>query len=304
MAIIEIATRGTVVTVQHGLLSIGGTTVNLDDLDLILAQVPAVTFTGEALALLGRAGIELLICDHRHTPVSSLGPLVGGHVQSARLLRLQATLNPRKKQALWREIVRVKIRNQAALLESSRHKEARLLKLADAVTAGDPENREAQAARLYWPKLFGAAFRRHAEDDTNALLNFGYAVLRGQIGRHLHATGLHRSLGIHHDNAENDGNLADDLIEPYRPLVDALVLDLVGRGIPLDPSAKSALGGLGDWPVRHGGQWITCRTSTQLFCQSLKAILEKRASRLSLPTQIGSADDARRLAKSVDSGIL
>ncbi|MCF8479384.1 MAG: type II CRISPR-associated endonuclease Cas1 [Rhodospirillum sp.] len=309
MAVIEIASRGTVVSARDRLLAIGDTRLHVDDIDLVIAQVPAVTLTGDALALLGRAGIDVVICDDRRQPLSTLVPVCGSAVVSARLIRLQAAMIPRKRAALWRGIVRAKITEQARVLEVIDGPSARLRKLAEGVEAGDPTNLEAQAARLYWPALMGAAFRRHGGSEADTMLDFGYAVLRAVVARRLHGAGLHRSLGIHHDNAENDGNLADDMIEPFRPAVDRLVLALAeqrggAEATGLDPKIRAALAEVTDWPVRMGGEWIRLRTAVARVALSLRAVVEGGPARLDLPEKIGSVEDARRMAEDVGSGLL
>ncbi|WP_413205556.1 type II CRISPR-associated endonuclease Cas1 [Rhodospirillum sp. A1_3_36] len=314
MAVIEIASRGTVVSVRDRLLAIGDARLHVDDIDLVIVQVPAVTLTGDALALLGRAGIDVVICDDRRKPLSTLVPVCGSAIVSARLLRLQAAMIPRRRAALWRGLVRAKITEQARVLDTidgalSSPRAARLRKLAEGVEAGDPENLEAQAARLYWPALMGAAFRRHGGSEADTMLDFGYAVLRAVVARRLHGAGLHRSLGLHHDNAENDGNLADDLIEPFRPAVDRLVLALVNRrggeeAMSLDPKIRTALAEVTDWPVYMGGEWIRLRTAVARVALSLRAVVEGGPARLDLPEKIGSVEDARRMAEDVGIGIL
>jgi len=134
---------------------------------------------------------------------------------------------------------------QGRLLKDLRGKDHGLFDLAMKVRSGDPENVEAQAARRYWPVLFGKSFRRDPfAEDHNRLLNYGYAVLRAVVARAVCASGLHPSLGIHHHNRYDAFCLADDLAEPYRPLVDSVVERIWrGRGpeAPLDKETKSAI---------------------------------------------------------------
>lgn len=132
---------------------------------------------------------------------------------------------------LWRRIVIAKIRNQAAILAVIGTRSAGLEALAAKVRSGDPDNVEAQAARRYWPLLLGPAFRRdRAEEGANAMLNYGYTVVRAATARAVVAAGLHPTIGIHHRNRGNDMALADDLVEPFRPFVDACVKRLTEMG--------------------------------------------------------------------------
>lgn len=152
---------------------------------------------------------------------------------------------PLSKQ-LWRRIIIAKIRWQAAVLDANGISASAFDLLARRVGSGDPDNVEAQAARRYWPLLMGEGFRRDRDaEDINALLNYGYTILRSLCARAVVAAGLHPSIGVHHANRTNAFALADDLIEPFRPLVDALAVRLLARGVDtVTPEAKRAFAGL------------------------------------------------------------
>ncbi len=305
LAVVEIRTRGTLVGVRNGLLRIGEHNLHPDDIDMVIAEVPAVSVTGDALALLSSEGIDLVICAHDHAPLSMLVPLRTGGTLSARSVRRQAGLSARRRDALWRQIVQAKILAQAGLLEDTTRRNAgRLRMLARAVTAGDPDNKEAQAARLYWPCLFGDAFRRHASDDINGMLDFGYAVLRAGAARSIHAAGLLRSIGIHHDNAENDGALADDFMEPFRPVVDRQVYAMAREGLPMDRAARRRLSGVLEWPVLSGSEWVRLRTALGRLSLSFRKVVEGGPARLTLPSRIGTNRDAGGLEEDVGSRLL
>nr|WP_242464880.1 type II CRISPR-associated endonuclease Cas1 [Rhodospirillum rubrum] len=181
---------------------------------------------------------------------------------------------------MWRQIVRAKVIEQARVLEEIGGPAERLRRLAATIDIDDPANIEAQAARAYWPVLLGAAFRRHGGNEADTMLDFGYAVLRAVVGRCLHGAGLHRSLGLHHDNAENDGNLADDLLEPFRPAVDRLVLRIVAEAAPMDQQARRRLAEVADWPVAMGGEWVRLRTAVARVALSLRTVVEGGPARL------------------------
>jgi CRISPR-associated protein Cas1 len=160
-------------------------------------------------------------------PVGLLLPLVGNTIQNERFTaQIEASL-PLKKQ-LWQQTVQAKIENQAAVLKKCRGAEVRnMLKWAEEVRSGDVDNMEARAAVYYWSNLF-TNFKRHREGDPpNNLLNYGYAILRAVVARALVASGLLPTLGIHHHNRYNAYCLADDIMEPYRPFVDKLVVEIV-----------------------------------------------------------------------------
>lgn len=219
--------------------------VPLGDIAIIIMAHPRVTCTQAVFAGLMDRGAALITCDRGHLPTGMLLPTVAHFTQAERFAaQAQASL-PRKKRA-WQQIVREKIRAQAALLEDLHADGAALRELAKRVRSGDPENVEAQAARRYWALLFDdPQFRRRRDGDgPNRLLNYGYAVLRAVVARAICAAGLHPSLGLHHHNRYDPYCLADDLMEPYRPVVDAAVVEHVrcfGKDAPLDRRGKQAL---------------------------------------------------------------
>ncbi|WP_161958830.1 type II CRISPR-associated endonuclease Cas1 [Ferruginivarius sediminum] len=304
MSVIEIATPGTSLAVRKGMLSVNATLIPVEDIDLVIAETAAVSVSGAVLALLAENGVEFVTCDTRHRPVASLFPVAAGATLAPRILRRQAALTPRRRRALWRRIVQAKLRMQAAALPQQSHAARRLIRLSGEIAPGDPGNIEAQAARLYWPALLGSDFRRHASDDANAMLDFGYAVVRAVISRQLHAAGLHRSLGLHHENEENDGNLSDDLIEPFRPVVDTRVRALLTEGAEMDKQTRARLAELPDWPVKSGREWVRCRTAAARLARSLRDAIDGGGTALVLPDSIGSEDDAGRMAEDVGSRIL
>jgi CRISPR-associated protein Cas1 len=152
---------------------------------------------------------------------------------------------PLSKQ-LWRRLIVAKIRWQAAVLTANGRSAGAFDLLARRVGSGDPDNVEAQAARRYWPLLMGESFRRDRDaPGTNGMLNYGYAILRSLCARAVVGAGLHPSVGVHHANRGNAFALADDLIEPFRPLADALTVRLLARGIDsVTPEAKRAFAGM------------------------------------------------------------
>jgi CRISPR-associated protein Cas1 len=172
-------------------------------------------------------------------------PLRANALQTQRMLAQVSVKAPVKKR-LWQQIVKAKIMAQAGTLGGLHSDDGGLTVLADRVRSGDPMNVEATAARRYWPLLFrDVEFRRRFDaEDQNRLLNYGYAILRAAMGRAVCAAGLHPSLGLHHKSRENPWCLCDDLMEPYRPLVDFEVARMAGergRDCPLDSDSKQRL---------------------------------------------------------------
>lgn len=193
---------------------------------------------------------------------------------------------PLSKQ-LWRRIVIAKIRWQAAVLEANGVSASAFDLLARRVGSGDPDNVEAQAARRYWPLLMGQDFRRDRDaDGVNALLNYGYTVLRSLCARAVVASGLHPSIGVHHANRTNAMALADDLIEPFRPLVDALTLRLVAHGAQtVTPEAKRAFAGLIALDLPGADGTTTVAGAANRAAQSLaRAFQSGQSADLVMPT--------------------
>lgn len=174
----------------------------------------------------------VITCDSRCMPTGLMLPLYGNTLQSERFRdQIDASLPLRKQ--LWQQTVKQKIANQEALLRRYTDTETKCMKVwADEVRSGDPENLEARAAAYYWKNIFPNIpnFVRGREGDPpNNLLNYGYAILRGVIARALVSSGLLPTLGIHHHNRYNAYCLADDIMEPYRPFVDELVVKIISQ---------------------------------------------------------------------------
>lgn len=217
----------------------------LEEVAVLVVSNPAVTYTQAVLSGLMEAGGAFVCCDAKRMPNGLLLPLAGHHLTEERLQQQLAASAPMKKRA-WQQLVQAKVVAQGKALQAVRGDDGGLLAMAERVQSGDPKNVEAQAARKYWPLLFDdTKFRRDRElPGANALLNYGYGVLRGVVGRAISAAGLHPSLGIHHHNRYDAFCLADDLMEPYRPVVDRAVALYVrdhGMEAEMNKEAKAAL---------------------------------------------------------------
>ncbi len=256
--------------------------VSIEDLDLVVIEVPAVAVTGAALAALAESGVPAMVCDAGHRPVGWLHP-VGAreHVVGARAPK-QASMPQRTRDRLWADIVRAKIARQADLLDEAGGHAARLRQLVRSVRPDDPANIEATAARIYWPGLFGADFRRRGDDRRVQALDYGYAVLRGIVCRAIVAAGLHPALGLHHSRAGNSFALADDLIEPYRPIVDCVVLREEAGSIRAT-DMKRRMAAVGEEGAVIAGQRLRVRAAVELTVESLARIIDDGRGRLALP---------------------
>lgn len=159
------------------------------------------------------------------------------------------------------------------------------------VTPGDPANVEATAAQIYWPDLFGPDFRRRSDTPRTQALDYGYAVLRGIVCRSLVASGLHPGLGLHHSVSGNPFALADDVIEPFRPIVDRIVLRL-GEPMPSLPELKAAMAAVGEAACIVGGKTLRCRAAVQAAVASLVRVVDDGSGRLDLPEGLAESPDA------------
>jgi CRISPR-associated protein Cas1 len=197
--------------------------VPLDDIAALIANAHGLSYTNNLLVALAERGAPFVLCAANHNVVGMLWPMEGHHQQAHRFeAQIACTLPTRKK--LWAAIVKAKLHNQAAVLQATGAAHAPLQALAKKVRSGDPDNLEAQGARKYWGLLMGPLFRRDQQaDGVNALLNYGYTVLRAATARAVVAAGLHPSLGLHHSHDNNAMRLVDDLMEPFRPVIDLTV---------------------------------------------------------------------------------
>jgi CRISPR-associated protein Cas1 len=222
-----------------------------------------LALTGAVLGAITANGGAVLALDDRFRPAGLMLPIEGNKLHAERL-RLQIEMSPRRAPALWQQIVRAKISAQATNVP-----EAGLERLISKVDLGDSHNIEAQAARIYWRALFGEGFKRHEDDDANKALNYGYAVLRALVARAVCAAGLHPALGLHHRT--DTFSLADDMMEPARPLVDRVVTKIRG---PLDSVAKRALLGVATTKVDLDGRAHGLLEAYELACSSLVGALD------------------------------
>ena len=204
--------------------------VPLDDIAAVIASGHGIIHSSNLLAALAERGAPFVLCGHNYQPVGMLLATDGNYHQAK---RIEAQLNAGKplKKRLWQSIVRSKLEMQACTLGHCGQASAPISALIPKVRSGDPDNIEAQAARRYWTLLFGTSFRRDREaTDVNSLLNYGYTIIRSATARGVIAAGLHPSIGLHHANAYNAFRLVDDLIEPFRALVDLRVHAILQQG--------------------------------------------------------------------------
>ena len=198
-------------------------TIPVSDIQSVVIDNLQTSLTAPTLSFLAENQVALFTCNQQHMPCAVLMPL-GNHSRKLQALGIQLGVTKRFKNRMWQKIIKQKILNQATCLTlNERGKVSELNKLAQSVIEGDYTYNESQAAVIYFRELFGAGFSRREENIQNAALNYGYAIVRGVIARDICAYGFEPALGIFHRNELNAFNLADDLIEPYRPYIDLWV---------------------------------------------------------------------------------
>ncbi len=216
--------------------------VPLDDVAAVIANAHGLSYTNNLLVALAERCAPFVLCAANHNAVGMILPIEGNYQQAKRFDAQIAATQPLMKR-LWAEIVKSKLQQQAAALEATGAPFIPLSALVRKVRAGDPDNFEAQGARRYWGLLFGGDFRRDQQaGGLNSMLNYGYTVLRAATARAVVAAGLHPTIGLHHSNEGNAMRLVDDLMEPFRPMIDLKVWQLHKQGEgQITPDSKRAL---------------------------------------------------------------
>jgi len=201
-------------------------TVPIEDIGFMVMENQQIIVSMPLLDELVKNNVAVIFCNNKHMPHSMLFPLEGNHLQGE-IHRRQIQISEPLKKQLWKQTIECKIFNQANLLKKLEMKFEDILKLAKDVKSGDSTGREGVAAKIYWSRLFGESFTRERQGPPpNNLLNYTYIVLRAAMARALTGSGLLPTFGIHHHNRYNAYCLADDIMEPYRPFVDATVYEI------------------------------------------------------------------------------
>lgn len=254
--IVEVSSEGYSLRIHRGFLVLSlkddvtpERKIPLDEIESLIVSTSAASLTASVLISLAQRGTPVVFCDERHLPIASCLPLSENYEHSKRL-KEQTRLGQSQADRIWAQLVRAKIRRQSEVIAQSGKPDINLRRIADKVLDGDPANREAEAAKVYWRSLFGNDFRRGADDVINARLNYGYAILRATVARYVCAHGLSPSLGIHHRNAANSMCLIDDLMEPFRPLIDWKVSKMDRTAQAITHEDKVSLVGLMTHRVR------------------------------------------------------
>ncbi len=289
---VEIATPGTRLAIAHRQLVIDRpeqpkVTLPVEDIGVVIVDDRRATYTQSVFIELLAAGATVMVTGLDHLPLGMMLPLDAHHIQTERHRAQVEASEPARKQ-IWRALVSAKLRQQGCVLDHFIKEQNGLAEMAARVRSGDPDNLEAQGAQRYWPLLFGKDFRRDRDaSGINAALNYGYAVVRATLARAIVARGLIPSLGVFHKNRANPFCLADDLFEPYRPLVDWRVKLLTlesERELRLDNRAvRSALLSILNETVAVGGRRLPLLHAVEASAASLARALTGGERALSLP---------------------
>ena len=268
----------------------GEHSIPFEDIGFLILDNPQITCSQSVFRHCARENVALIVTDEKHLPTSILLPL-DVHSTQGKIMRMQASTPEQVRHIIWQQIIRAKISMQAEVLNAVHNiKSARLERLAKTVQPGDTTNHEAQASRIYFKSLFGKDFKRDQDgsNGTNILLNYGYSLMRAACSRALMGAGLHPAFGVHHHNQYNVFCLADDVMEPLRPLVDRCVVELSQTEAPaeLNRDTKSSLLTLLSDPVLMKKRQLPLMVALVTYCASLRKILEKQGGKLSIPAMI------------------
>lgn len=296
---VEISRQAVHLSVRQGQLRLLGrddprtpiASIPCEDIGLLIVDEWGTTYTHAAVAELLEHDAAFIVCGKNHLPAGLLLPLAD-HTQVVWRVHDQIAVKKPLRKRLWQQIVRAKVRAQAGNLPEGTLARGKLLALVGEVRSGDPTNVEAQAAKLYWSALFEPqAFRRNPDGDgINAMLNYGYAIVRASVARAIVAAGLMPALGIHHSNRANAFCLADDLVEPLRPIVDGRVRALVESGCTdINPDSKRGLLELLTVEVRTADQTGPLMVALHRYAASLVRCFEGKAERLQIPSVVDGA---------------
>jgi CRISP-associated protein Cas1 len=262
--------------------------VPVEDIGLIMLDHPQITISHALIMALSEQNAAIISCDEKHLPYGLMLPMFSHHAFTEKIYQQLSTSLPLKKN-LWQQTIIAKISNQAALLRQIGVNDAKMQYLAKLVKSGDPQNVEGRAAAYYWNNLFGengGFLRDRNEDGRNAMLNYGYAILLAIVARGLVSSGLLPAVGIHHRNKYNPWCLASDIMEPYRPYVDSVVLQVSSEYPDADiltPEIKRALLQIPVVDIEIEGKRSPLMVGMQRTTASLSACFEGTARKILYP---------------------
>lgn len=246
--------------------------VAIEDLSMIMLHGANIRLSSMDLSILTRSKVGILTLDEKYLPTAMVLPFEG-HARQSKLMHRQVQTLEEKNMELWIQIVRQKIRNQAGTLSIHGKNGAESVgALVEQVTEESVNQMEAQAAREYF-EYYHEGLNRRTDDPVNSRLNYGYAVVRSTIARSLVTSGFHPTFGIHHDSQLNAFNLADDLIEPFRAMVDLTAYENMGSNIILNKNERRAMAGVLHHACKIGDTKVTILSAIDIMVDSLKRII-------------------------------
>ncbi|MBQ8179236.1 MAG: type II CRISPR-associated endonuclease Cas1 [Candidatus Methanomethylophilaceae archaeon] len=241
--------------------------IHLSEISVLMIESTAVSMTSMLLCELCRRKVKVIFCDEAHNPYGEIIPHHGSH-DSPSKLRAQVQWDKDVKDKVWGRIIEEKIRKQALILSRFDYeRSSMLIRYSEEVVPGDPSNREGHAAKVYFNTLFGEGFSRKNDCVENNLLNYGYSIILSAVNREISALGYSTELGIFHDNMYNHFNLGSDIMEPLRPLVDRMVLDM--RDCRLDSDAKRCLANILNQMVSIEGKNMHLLDALPMYVKSV-----------------------------------
>lgn len=243
------------------------TKIHLSEISIVIIESTATSLTSCLLCELVKRKIKVIFCDEKRNPSSELIPSYGCHDTSLKI-RKQIEWNTAVKNMIWTEIVTEKINKQAELLKRMNKSEYQILnQYICEIEPGDSTNREGHAAKVYFNALFGMGFTRTAENSINAALNYGYGIILSTINREISANGYITQIGIFHDNMFNPFNLGSDLMEPFRPLIDEMVYNMMPK--QFDHNEKMMVLSILEQEVFIDGKREHVNNAIKIYCKSI-----------------------------------
>lgn len=244
--------------------------IPIEDLGFLILDNFQITISHQLIIALQENNVAIISCDVHHLPLGLMLPM-NGHVEHSERLRYQINCSEPLRKNLWKQTVEAKIYQQKSVLKKYNLPFEPMVGYVNEVKSGDSTNMEGIAAQFYWKQLFYDFTRERDGQAPNNFLNFGYAILRSMVARALISSGLNTTIGIFHKNKYNPYCLADDIMEPYRPYVDLLVVDWINKGnsLLLDKAAKAHLLQLATYDVYINGLWRPLITALSITTSSL-----------------------------------
>ena len=250
------------------------TKIHLNEIGMLIVESTAVSMTSYLLSELMKNKIKVVFCDEKRNPCSELVSYYGSHDTSSKI-RKQIEWTKDDKDHIWTEIVSEKIKQQALMLQRYQKEEANMLfEYMEEVEFGDITNREGHAAKVYFNALFGKKFTRTDENPINAALNYGYGIILSIFNREIVSSGYLTQIGLFHDNMFNQFNLSSDLMEPFRPLVDQLVVEL--KPEKFETEEKRKMLELLNKEVEICGKMEVVTNAIKIYCRSVFDALNDR----------------------------